>query len=93
MNATLARGRCGGPSLDLVATVAVALRTRDRIFGGQGSLRDVRRRRWALEDDADHDLAVAIDLIEDAAAYPLGVEKAADGGFELNDEEVHADDL
>lgn len=55
--------------------------------------RDVRRRRWLLEDHADHHLAVAIDLVEHARAHALAVEETTDRGFELYDEEIHGLDL
>lgn len=49
-----------------------------------------RRGRRPLEDHADDHLAVAIHLVEHARAHALRLEDAAYGGFELDDEEVHA---
>ena len=47
----------------------------------------------AFEDDADDDFAIAIHLVEDAAAHALRVEKSSNGGLELDNEEIHAVDL
>ena len=63
------------------------------IVGIVAALVDVRRRSWAFEDDADDDLTVAIHLVEDATAHAFRVEESADGGLELDDEEIHGVDL
>jgi predicted RNA binding protein YcfA (HicA-like mRNA interferase family) len=44
----------------------------------------------ALEDHADHDLAVTIDLVEDTRPHPLRGEETTDRGLQLGDEQVHA---
>ena len=48
--------------------------------------------RWLLEHDPDHDLSVAIHLVEDARTNALRIEHSPDGGLELDDEEVHGEE-
>jgi len=60
-----------------------------RLAGGLTRSRAVGPGFSSLEDDADHDLAVTVDLVEDAGADALAVEETADRRLELENEEVH----
>jgi hypothetical protein len=53
----------------------------------------LRRLCGLLQDHADDDFTVAIHFVEHARTHALAVEESADGGFQLNDEEVHGLDL